>query len=155
MHSTIVGTLGNIWEHQIHIRHYSAITDIYHAYNRNKNRSARKNYLSKMFTKNAVPFFFIMKKRWSVSLICLVLISIIIAERKPILTSFWNCFFDLLFIVFVLIIIQYGLPQRILHLCLTVKLKSLCSEPCPPVNGREEINTSLTEACPSKRCFQD
>jgi len=86
----------------------------------------------------------------------LVLISIIIAERKPILTPFSNCFFDLLFIVFVLIIIQYGLPQRILHLCLTVKLKSLCSEPCPPMNGREEeINTSLTEACPSKGCFQD
>ena len=109
-----------------------------------------------MFTKNEIPFFFTMKKRSSVSLICLVLISIIIAERKPILTPFWNCFFDLLFIVFVLIIIQYGLPQRILHLCLTVKLKSLCSEPCPPMNGREEeINTSLTEACPSKGCFQD
>ena len=85
--------------------------------------------------------FLIMKKWSSVSLICLVLISIIIAERKPILTPCWNCFFDLLFVAFVIIIIQYGLPQRILYLCLTVKLKSLCSGPCPPVDGRkEEIN---------------
>ena len=39
------------------------------------------------------------------------------AGRKPILTPFWNCFFDLPFIAFV-IIIQNGLPQRILPLCL-------------------------------------
>ena len=36
--------------------------------------------------------------------------------------SCWNCFFDLLFIAFVIIIIQNGLPQGILPLCLTVKL---------------------------------
>ena len=67
-----------------------------------------------------------------------------VAEKKPILTPHWNSFFDLLFIAFVIIIIQNGLPQKILPLCLTVKLKCLCSVPCPPVDGRKnEINTSL------------
>ena len=66
-----------------------------------------------------------------------------IAARRPILSPCWNCFFDLPFVAFVIIIIQYYLPQRILSLCLTVKLKCLCSEPCPPVDGRKEgINTS-------------
>ena len=51
--------------------------------------------------------------------------------------------FDLLSIAFDVIIIHSGLPQRILLLCMTVKLNCLCSEPCPPVDGRkEEINTS-------------
>lgn len=54
VHSTFVETLGNIWDHQIYTRHSSAITDIYYAYNRNKNKSDRKKYLSKMFTKNAI-----------------------------------------------------------------------------------------------------
>ena len=31
---------------------------------------------------------------------------------------------------------QYGMSQRILPLCLT--LKCLCSESCPPVGGRKE-----------------
>ena len=39
--------------------------------------------------------------------------------------------FDLLFIAFAIIIIQKGWRQRILPLCLTVKLNCLCSEPCP------------------------
>ena len=39
--------------------------------------------------------------------------------------------FDLLFVAFAIIIIQKGQPQRILPLCLTVKLNCLCSEPCP------------------------
>ena len=66
-----------------------------------------------------------------------------VAGRKPILTPCWNCFSDLLFIAFVIIIIQNGLPQRILTLCLTIKLKCLCSEPCLPMDGRkEEMNTS-------------
>ena len=44
---------------------------------------------------------------------------------------------------FVVIIIYTGRPQRILPLCLTVKLKWLCSEPCSCVDGRKkEINTS-------------
>ena len=38
---------------------------------------------------------------------------------------FGNGFFDLLFIAFATIIIQNGLPQRILPLCLTVKLSAL------------------------------
>ena len=60
------------------------------------------------------------------------------AGRRPILTPCWNCFFDMLFAAFVIIIIQNGLPQRILSLCLTVNLKCLCSEPCPSVDGRKE-----------------
>ena len=45
--------------------------------------------------------------------------------------------------LFVIIIIDNGLPQRTLTLYLTVKLKYLCSEPCLPVDGKkEEINTS-------------
>ena len=66
-----------------------------------------------------------------------------VAGRKPILTPCWNCFFDLPFVAFVVIIIQNGLPQKILPLCLTVKHKCLYSEPCPRVDGRkEDINTS-------------
>ena len=43
---------------------------------------------------------------------------------------------------FVIIMTHNGLPQRILPLCLTVKLTCLCSEPCPSVDGRrEEIKT--------------
>ena len=62
----------------------------------------------------------------------------IVAEKRSILTPCWNCFFDLLFEAFVIIIIQNGLPQRILPLCMTIKLKCLCSELCPPVDGRKE-----------------
>ena len=51
--------------------------------------------------------------------------------------------FDSLSVAFAVTIIHSGLPQRILPLCLTVKLNCLCSEPCPPVDGRKEIiNTS-------------
>ena len=46
-------------------------------------------------------------------------LSPFVAEKKPILTPCWNCFFDLLFITFVIIIAQNGLPQRTLPLCLT------------------------------------
>jgi len=66
-----------------------------------------------------------------------------VAARRPILSPCWNCSFDLPFVAFVIIIVQNCLPQRILPLCLSVKLQCLCSEPCPPVDGRkEEINTS-------------
>ena len=34
----------------------------------------------------------------------------IVSGRKPILTPCWNCSFDLLFVAFVVIIIQSGLP---------------------------------------------
>ena len=41
-------------------------------------------------------------------------------------------------------IIQKGLPQRTLPLCLTVKLNCLSSELCPTVDDRHgEINTPL------------
>ena len=44
-----------------------------------------------------------------------------------------------------IIIIHNGLPQRILSLCVTVKLKCLSSESCPPSEGRkDEINISPT-----------
>ena len=49
--------------------------------------------------------------------------NITVAGRKPILTPGRNCFFDLLFAAFVIKIIQNGLLQRILPLCLAVKLK--------------------------------
>ena len=69
--------------------------------------------------------------------------------EKPILIPCWICFFDFTF-VFVIIIIHNGLPQGTLLLCLTVKLKWLCSVhretiwPYPPVNGcrKDEFNTS-------------
>ena len=65
-------------------------------------------------------------------------------KKKPILAPCWDHFFDLLFIAFVIIIIQYDWPQKLLPLYQTVKLKCLCSEPCPPVDSRKEeiINTS-------------
>ena len=59
-------------------------------------------------------------------------------------TPFWNGSFDLLSVAFIFIITHNGLPQRALHLCLTIKLKCLCSEPCPPVDGRKE---KLTHHC--------
>ena len=63
-----------------------------------------------------------------------------VAEKKAILTPQRNCSSDLLFVAFVIIIIQNGLP-----LCLTVKLQCLCSEPCPLVDGRKgEMNTYST-----------
>ena len=71
-----------------------------------------------------------------------------VAEKKPILKLCWNCFFDLLFVAIVIIIIQNGLPQRILPLWLTVKLSAFVQDsvhlyiPC------------LTLAC-SGRCLQD
>ena len=71
-----------------------------------------------------------------------------------------SCFFDLLFVAAVIIIIHNGLPHRTLPLCLNVKLKCLCSAhreiiwPCPCVNGyRKDINTPLPKAGPSQRCF--
>ena len=43
---------------------------------------------------------------------------------------------------FVIVITYNGLAQRIPSLCLTIKLKCLCSEACLPGDGRkEEINT--------------
>ena len=66
-----------------------------------------------------------------------------VAEEKPTVTPCWNFFLDLLLVAFVIIILQNGLPQRILPFCLTAKLKCLCSEACPPKDGRkEEMNTS-------------
>ena len=49
-------------------------------------------------------------------------------REEPILTPCWNCFFDLLFVAFVIIIIHTDLPQRTLSLFLTVKLKCQASQ---------------------------
>ena len=77
-------------------------------------------------------------------------------EKKPVLTLRWNYFFDSLSIAFFIIIIYNGPPQGTLPLCLTGKLKCLCSGPCSPGDGRkEEINTPLPEACHSRKCLQD
>ena len=80
--------------------------------------------------------------------------------------QFWlhvGTLFDLLFIAFVIIIIHNGLPQRTLPLCLTIKLKCLCSahseilRPCPFVNcyKKEDINPPLLKAGPSGDVVQD
>ena len=61
-------------------------------------------------------------------------------REKSTLTPYWNCVSNFLFVAFVIIIIQNGLGQRTLPLCMTVKLKCLCSEPCPSVDGRKEKN---------------
>ena len=60
-----------------------------------------------------------------------------------------------------MIITHNGLPQRILPLCLAIKLKCLCSETHRPVHGRkEEINTApcqrlaiLGDTCKIKDLF--
>ena len=49
-------------------------------------------------------------------------------REEPILTPCWNCFFNLLFVAFVTIIIHTDLPQRTLSLFLTVKLKYQASQ---------------------------
>ena len=57
----------------------------------------------------------------------------------------WETFFDLIVIAFVITVMHDGLLQGTLPLsiCLTVKLKCFCSEPCPPVDSRkEEMNIS-------------
>ena len=60
--------------------------------------------------------------------------------EEPILTSCWNCFFDLLFIAFVTIIKWPASENRIpLPDC---KLKCLCSEPRDVDGRKEEMNTS-------------
>ena len=67
-------------------------------------------------------------------------------REKSILTLRWHCFFDLLFVAFVIIITQNGLPQRILPFCLTVKLQCLCSEPSLPVYRRKVMGLDLDTA---------
>ena len=65
----------------------------------------------------------------------------IVAGRSQFWLYIGNSFSDLLFIAFVIAIIHTGVPQKILPLCLIVKLKSLCSAhreriwPCPLVNS--------------------
>ena len=82
-------------------------------------------------------------------------------------SQFWlhveNYFFNLLFIAVVIIIVHAGLPQRTLPLCLTIKLKCLCSahseifRPCPFVScyKKGDINPPLLKAGPSGDVVQD
>ena len=80
-------------------------------------------------------------------------------REEPILTPFWNCFFDLLLIAFVIIIILNGLPKGP-HPSAQL-LKCLCSAHrkiiwlCPHVNGckKEEINTLFSQAGHFQGCF--
>ena len=59
-----------------------------------------------------------------------------------------NYLFELLFIASIITVIHNVLPKRTLPLCLTVKLKSLCSAhreilwPCPPVNQFSQFSYS-------------
>ena len=59
-------------------------------------------------------------------------------------SQFWLfCARSVSLATFVIIVTHNGLPQRIPPLCLTGKLKYLCSELCLPVDVRkEEINTT-------------
>ena len=76
--------------------------------------------------------------------------------KKPILTLCWNCFFDLHFVDFVITIMQNGLPQRILPLLLTVKLRAFVQNPVHlRMVGREKLTHPLPEVCHSRRCLQD
>ena len=78
-----------------------------------------------------------------------------VAGRKPILTPRWNCFLDLLFIAFI-IIIQNGLPQRVLPLCLMTTPRCLLQNPVHLwMAGRKKLTHPLPEVCYPRRCFQD
>ena len=70
-------------------------------------------------------------------------------REKSILTPCWKCFFDLLSTAFVTVIKHNCLSQRILPLCLTVKLKCFCSEQYPPVDCRKEETTTTTTTTPA------
>ena len=76
-------------------------------------------------------------------------------REKPILTSRWSCSFDLLSFAFVVIIIQNGLPQRILPLCLTVKVLWVQNPVHLYVAGKKKLTHPLPEACHCRRCLQD
>ena len=74
-------------------------------------------------------------------------------REKLILTPCWNCFFDLLPIAFVIIIIHNGLLQRTLPLCLTVKVPLFRT--LPTCRWQETNNIPVPDACHSRRCLQD
>ena len=69
---------------------------------------------------------------------------VLLQRRKPILTPCWNCFLDLLLVDFVIISIQNGQPQRILPLCLSVKVPLFRTlSTCRWQEGRNEHIPSL------------
>ena len=81
--------------------------------------------------------------------------NITVAGRKPILTLWRNCLFDLLFAAFVIKIIQNSLPRRILRLCLAVKLKVLLFRTLSICGWQEEGNEHipcLRLAIPAEVC---
>ena len=80
----------------------------------------------------------------------------IVAEKRSILIPCWNCFFDLLFVAIVIIIIQNGLPQRILPLWLTVKLSAFVQNSVHLwMAERKKLRYCLSEASHSRRCWQN
>jgi len=66
-------------------------------------------------------------------------------REKLILTPCWKCFFDLLFVADVTIIIHIDLPQRTLTLCLTVRLKCLCYTHREIIWSWPPVKTTKTE----------
>ena len=71
-------------------------------------------------------------------------------REKPVLTPYWKCFFDLIFVVFVIIIVHNGLPQIALPLCLKLRVLFVQS----PVHLWME-HIPLPETCHSRRYLQD
>ena len=90
---------------------------------------------------------FLLSSCWS-NVFSTFLICTLVAEKKPVLTPSWSCFFDLFYYsnCFCYFYKNKSFVTFFYH-ChtkwLTVKLNCLCSEPCPPADGRkEEINIS-------------
>ena len=90
-----------------------------------------------------IPFKFILQFGWGANILQAKTKQkkVKSLQRRTNSDSSWNCFFGLLFVAVVIIITHNGLPQRILPLCLTVKLKCFCSAQreiiwtCLPVNS--------------------
>ena len=79
---------------------------------------------------------------------CLLLANLHISSNScsgmSLLTPQWNCFFDLLSIAFVTMIIHDGLPQRILPLCLTIKVPLFRTlSTCMHMAGRKKLTHLL------------
>ena len=66
-------------------------------------------------------------------------------REEPKVTPCWNCFFDLLFVAIVIIIIHYGLPQMTLPFNLPVNVPFLSSQGDKlTLPSYEEKNLTLT-----------
>ena len=77
---------------------------------------------------------------------------------EPKLTPCWNCFFDLLFVVIVIIIEHNGLSQKTLPFCLMVKVPFLSSQgdkPTLPGYEKKKLTDNIPKAGPSWDVLQD